>query len=369
MTRARNAGREPRSPTRRAQLQISFHFIFALIGGLLFLLFFFILIRSVVHTSEEGDTRGLSFKVESIIRTAAATPDTFTVTSLPTRDYRFVCEKDAEGVFSYVQVGQADVADQHALDHVPVFAPRSVEGDELFTLTRTWEAPFPIGSLMVVDNNRTRYVIVDSAGALVQEEPQSFIKEQNLAGFNMQPFSSAMLASYPDTGFDRYRFILFNGNPSAIPVALRDKSTALVVQRHDKGGTLTFYDELGTGIPSATASIVYYGDAMLLAAIFSHDTPSFLCNRGKAYERLDGALLILQRRLTDIKNQKPNPLPAEWNDCLKLYNSAAGLLQAFKGDPTGSFATAAASTPGGPLPALEQVNRRLLNKQDCPLIY
>ncbi len=341
-----------------------------MVGGFLFLLFFFILIRSIVTTSQEGDARGLSFKVESVVRTAATTPDTFTVTRLPTNDYRFVCDRDADGVFSYVQVGRSDVADQHALDRVPVFAPRSVEGDELFTLTRTWEAPFPVGGLMVVDNNRTRYVIVDTPGALARQEPQAFIEEQNLEGFNMQPFSMAELSGYPDTGFDRYRFILFNGDPASIPIGIRGKSTALVVRRNGEGGTLTFYDELGTGLPSATASkVVYYGDAMLLGAIFSHDVRSFLCDRAKAYERLDGALLILQRRLAGIVAQPPSPQPEEWSDCRTLYTSAASLLQAFKDDPTGSFAAAAASTPSSPLPALEQLNRRLLNKRGCPLVY
>jgi len=362
--------REPQrrvAAPRRAQLAISFHFIYALVGGLLFLLFFFVLIRNVTTTSNEQDVRTLSFQVESILKTAASTPDTFTVSRLPRHDYRFVCEKDAQGMFSYVRIDRGSVTDQHVFDHTPLFAPALVKGDRLFTLTRTWEAPFPITSLLVASNNRTRYLIVDSQPAIAQGSVEEFIKEENLQGFNIKPLSKLSMGDLVDEGFDAYRFIFFDGTVQQIPSTLRAKSSALVVHRQGLGGTLDFYDHLSATTPVASAhNVPYVGDAMLTAAIVS-DTRGFVCNRAKAYEKLDASLTILKKRLVMIQNPPPNPEPADWDSCTTIYRRATGLLTSFQRAPNSAFAQAI--NQAGPLPKLERLNRELLNHQGCPLLY
>ncbi len=353
MTRAR------RPSCRRGQLQISFHFLFALIGGLLFLLFFFILIQSVLTQDEARERRGLAFRVEAILRTAAATPDTFTRTSLPEEEYRLVCEQDALGTFSYVRVGQGSVTDQHALDHIPLFAPPVVEGEELFTLTRSWEAPFPVGSLLYADNNRTRYVIVDTPAAVARGEPEAFIRRQNLAGFNIRPWSADRLADYPDEGFRRYRFLLLAGDPARIPASL--PASALVVTPRGEGGLLAFHDRPGEA-PTAR-NVAYYGEAMLLAALFSHDWQGYACNAAKAEGRLAHASLILQRRLDLLE---PSPLPDDWDACEQAYAQARSLLAAYAAEPGTAYRDALDGR--GPIAALEDLNRQLLGLQ-CPLLY
>ena len=113
---------------RRAQLQIGFHWVFALVGGLMFFFFFFILIRSIIGQSEEQDLRELSFAVETIIKTGLANPDTFSVAELSEAEYHFVCTEDSIGISnSYVRINEAEF-EQMALRYVPLFTPRTVRG-------------------------------------------------------------------------------------------------------------------------------------------------------------------------------------------------------------------------------------------------
>ncbi len=368
MTRAEQSRTPQRRQVtrRRGQLAISFHFIYALVGGLLFLLFFFILIRNVTTTSTEQDTRMLSFQVESILKTAASTPDTFTVSHLPRHDYHFICEKDSEGTFSYVRIDKGSVTDQHVFDHTPLFAPALVKGDKLFILTRTWEAPFPITNLLVVSNNRTRYYLVNSPSAIAQGGVDDFIKSENLQSFNIRPLSTAALGNLEDEGFDAYRFIFFDGDVGSIPSGLRKKSSALVVHGDAEKGTMDFYDTLDARMQASATNVPYVGDALLVAAIFS-DARGFLCNRAKAYEKLAATLAILQQRLEMIQNPPPNPRPDDWSSCTQIYTRAAALLTTFQRNPNNAFAQAI--NQAGPLPELERLNHELLNHEGCPLIY
>jgi hypothetical protein len=349
----------------RGQHEIPLHWIFALVGGALFLLFFFILIRSVTTQHEEKSGRDLAFAVETIVTTAAATPDTFTVTDLQDAKYAFACERDAASFLSYVFVeGAAKQAkaqlDTENLRYVPVFSPSSVSGDQLFTSTRAWEAPFPVGSLVLLSNNRTRYVLVGDTRLI-----KSFVEEENLGGFDILRKGRDAFKDVKDEGLDQYRFVFFNTGFQLPPQEfLGKRNGALVVHTDDNGetGTLDFYDNLrlGANAPSKKG-VPFAGRALLDAAIFSQDSNSFDCNMLKARERLNTTITILQRRLEVLGNGSALQLK-----CGPLFDEAKAALIAYSNSPDRAFAAAAAGS--GPIILLSSINQRAF-AADCPSIY
>ncbi len=353
---------------RAGQIEIPFHWIFALVGGFLFLLFFFVLIRSVVTSNQQQDTADLSLSVQTILLNALTKPGEFTVSDLPSASYRFVCERDAAGILSYVRISQGSY-DPSQLRYVPFFGPSVVAGDQLFTRTVVWKAPFPVSPVLLVSNNRTQYVFVASAGSL--NMVRSFIQGEGLDGFNTLVISSTAIGAVKDEGFDQYRFIFFDG--FADPGKAFKNATALNIQLNSDGtsGTLTFYDNLscagscGFGQPRASPTVPFVGTAMLDAAIFSQDSRTFSCGFAKMTERLNTSVTTLIGRIDDLRDAAKNgAVPSQ---CVALYDQTEPLLGQYLTNPLGAFA------PTGTNPSVAQqiqtLQRRLAAEGVCPGAY
>ena len=348
---------------RRGQHEIPLHWIFALVGGTLFLLFFFILIRSVTNQNQEKNTRDLSFTVQTILTTAAATPDTFTITTLPDATYQFTCHDDPQLFEAHFQINGGSYSGE-PLRYVPLFSPTFIKGDQLFTSTHTWEAPFPIGSLVLLNNNRTQYVFISSYSTSAIQSIKSLITDENLGGFSILPVSDLALNTVKDEGYDQYRVVSFDGTYHALTQLPASKITALVVSSTDdfNTGTLAFYNTTTGRQVGPTVSFI--GTAMLDAAIFSQDYNTFDCNMAKARERLTTAVEVLQDRLFINLSHDPSiPLA-----CRNIYaNQVEPLFTAYQ--PLSNLSNMGAVIgPSGYAQRLTAVNNELIG-QGCPTVY
>ncbi len=343
---------------REGQFEIQFHWIFALIGGILFLLFFLILLRSIITDDEERSARQIGFDVESVIAAAATSPETFHLTRVPTATYTFGCEEEAGRIrAAYIRINEQSY-DQDSLRYVPLFSPRTLRGDQLFLLTTTLEAPFPVTNLVVASNNRTRYVYIGDPGSV-----NRFLQAHHLDAYGHDVVTS--ITNYPDEGYDQYRLIYFDSSPvfgSGFPGFLSQKATALTLAfDHDrKGGTATFYDDLVTPTGKAHRFI---GEGMAVAAIFAGTSSSFTCNLAKAEERLATTITILQRRINAL-------YPLVLSDCQTLLSEGTGSLVSYRSSLATGFTnvTAGPLISGGVAATLVKTNDALI-AEGCPALY
>lgn len=419
----------------RAQMQVQFQWLFAVIGGILFLLFFFTIINTLINSADEVQQRNINFAADVVFRASLANPETFTLTELPEPvTIQFACElaPAAPPALRTFDASHARVNSESytpsALRYIPFFSPRQIAGDQIFTLTRTWDAPFPVTRLLMVSNNRTRYVLLTPVGWL--QRAKEFVRAENLGKFSFETrsISSAGAVELASRGVDQYRFILVNADFGAFYANLdnrfkRPENTALVVTtaQDDFGsGTLQFHDDLSTGAPTGSA-VNYYGKAMLDAALFAGSRELFTCNMQKAYERLYTTLATSVNRtqglyakagydasstltpcgaqyrillglfetqpfaaVSPFPPQMPNPYwrPPATREALPAYVyavkyalAADDRFLACQNGPPG--ATPGCNAPSlfqeaanneGPLAELERRNVNLL-KNDCPLIY
>ena len=342
---------------KRGQLQISFHAVFALVGGFLFLLFFFFLIKNVVMNEDTRDTRQLSYAVEAMVKTAASNPDEFRIVDLSDATYKFICNRGNPRE-SYLRIDDEPYRSLDILDHIPLFAPRMVKGDRLFTLTQTWSAPFQIGSFVFLSNNHTQYVLVGTSGDLTTGRLTDFIEEHHLSGFDFLPVSIDDLGSLEVQGHDRYRFVFFTGGPDSLNSDFKTKENSAIVVSYDvpyesERGTIGFYNPLKPTGNSPNQTEAYYGDEMLIAAIFADDYDTFICNMQKATEHLDTTLEILLRRVTKLEPTVP--------ECATLLGKGKTLLNAYRSSPRAVLQSSSTL-----IDDLERINNQLY---DCPTLY
>lgn len=355
----------------KGQLSIPFPLIFALVGGFFFLLFFFVMIRAVIHSNTVKSTRQLSFTVETAVMTALANHNTFSKLSLQKGKYVFTCDKGPP-FESYVRINDGSFENPQLFRYVPLFSPPVINGDELFISTRSWKAPFPITSLLLIANNRTRFVFVGNKPLI-----KNFIDRENLNNYGIDVVKTSDLGSYVDKSFDRYIFVTFNAKPgSSWPSdETFNGSSVLEVKSSDSfhSGNFTFKElncfadpstPCSLQPPSPTSSTInFQGGAMLDGAIFSGDEKLFECNFDKLQERALTASDILHLRLHNLTVYATNN---NLSECLTLYPTAETLLSEYKSDAKdGSLSN---FFGGEGVKKILTTDRELL-AQDCPTLY
>lgn len=372
--------RTARGRRRKGQLTIPFHLIFTIVGGALFLLFFFILIRSVVKAGTDTNVRDLTFSTETIISTSMTNPESFTIANLQPATFLFICSD--QGRESYVRpTGEGiDMESQtlitDSLQHVPLFSPRVVRGDELFTSTRTWKVPFPVGSLVMLSNNRTHYIFIDT----VSNDVYQYLEEENLDAYSIEFVSTSNINSIEPRGYDQYRVIFFDIQGSSFPGWLLQAQQRLdgeevtflrveIDEPYDQG-KLFFYDKehytaQEVTDPANYHELTFFGSAMLDAAVFSENYALFSCNMEKAVRRFGTTLEILKLRAADLAD---DPITTDFPDeCSDIFNDygVPYLDQYSDATDLGGFSNAIQS---GAVDNLETTYNQLL-MEDCPLLY
>lgn len=368
---------------RRGQLQIPFQWIFALVGGALFLFFFFMVIRSVLQTSEETQEMKLEFALDASLKTAATNPETFTVIQLP-GEHRMTFDCGFDGSLRDFTSASVRVDDQSydpmGLRHVPLFSAPRITDDQLLVLTRSWHAPFIVTRLMMVAGNRTGYYLISRLSQL--DATKELVRSENIGGFDLRVITVDSLDSIEPSGNENYRFVLFDINYNDFLARLDarfrqpENGAVQIITDDFEQGRLIFYDNLQGTAPSGPA-IHFVGGAMLDAAIFSNGILNYQCNMRKAYDRLVTAIIVHRERTARLVQA----VDAGHIDpqCRQYYIEALQHLARYLTDSRGvGVALQSINRPpvffdmavqgDGPIPELEELNGRLL-KNDCPLIY
>lgn len=326
----------------KGQLSLQFNWIWVLVGGVLFLIFFLLIVRNLTNFGEGQQVRAANFNVKTIVFASLAEPNEFQIHDVADATYTFACSADDDGILeSYVRVDDGSY-EQRAFEFIPVFSHHTLEGRQLFTLSKPLAAPFPVTNLVLVSNNRTQLVFVRGAGNDLDRVEDLLLRE-GINRFNVESIAVGTLDTFKDAGHDHYRYIFFDEPYIRPPVA----GSALVVDT--RSGLMDFYDS--TEAPPSAQDIHYYGNGMLLAAAFASSFEEYTCNLGKTRPQFSTVTTVLQSRLQPLQDSFPQ--------CRSLYTEASTLL-ANEFDPLENLAPLASN--------LERVNDRLLQR-NCPLVY
>ncbi len=340
----------------RGQFAIQFNWVFAILAGFLFLLFFFAVIKSVLQTSGERAARDTSFRVETILVESSGTSGRFATFTVPRAAYHFACEAE-DGVVreSYVRVNE-EAYNPVGLRDTPVFTPLAIRGGELFVETKEWNAPFPVTNLVLVANNQTRFVFITGSERR-KELLARLLEEEGLSPFGHDLLLLKDLDEYEDEGFGQYVFVYWGASYQRPPSAFWEKGRAVLVQ--EEPPILEFYDRLSSPEPT---SYWYGGLAMVEAALFAGNSALFACNMLKAEERFRAVKALLAERLALLLEEE------SLARCYDSYREGAYILESLPGPASENEAFGAAMKRGGLADRLARLNKELLVK-NCPLIY
>lgn len=279
--------------TKKAQVQVTFNWIYIMIAGGVILLFFAGIVVKQKAASEEALTGDVLRVLETILTGASLSEKTknkVDISGLADYTLFFNCE---EGVGEYGIQGQYR---ENAVD--PVFSPREIKGRQLNLWSLPYHLPFKVIDFLFLTSGNTKYFLVghsqffDEFLEETEEDPKTKFK------INREHLLDPLDLPQIDPGrnfqvriIDATGLALQDGNP--VPTLLNDLEDDKVTGLSFVAENLVdFYqkedgqwDKLNRD-PITIVSLAEERDAAKYGVVFSDDPDIYQCNMGKAFRRL-----------------------------------------------------------------------------------
>lgn len=275
----------------KAQIQVTFHWIYILIAGAVILIFFFSLISSQKVRSEENLGHDIIRIMESIFKAAALSEKTKTTvdTNLDRYALTFSCQ---EGVGEYgLKGGSGTVQDPLH----PLFSPAEVQATQLSLWSLPYKLPFKVIDFLFVTSPNVKYVVIGSTPFveefLEETKPDPTVRFR----LNVQAVNPSTLSTVEPGKNHQIRFVDVTGGAilenAPVPEKVRSLNDAFVTAVVFVGVDQANYYQKNNEQwkKTGTTNIVSLSaerDAARYAAVFAQDAELYECNMQKAFQRL-----------------------------------------------------------------------------------
>ena len=330
--------------SKKAQLDVSFNWIYILIAGAVILLFFTgIIVRQKAASEKQLSTEVVRI-MESIFTAAGVsekTKNSIDTSGLAEYTLTFSC---AEGVGEYGIRDGSMV--QNAIE--PIFSPAELQGSRLSLWSLPYKLPFKILDFLFVTSENTKYYLLGSDPFITE-----FINE-TAADEKIHFRISAERIAGPEQmergNYFQVRVVDFTAavrEGAEVPNRLQEMDDGKVTAVAFTGNQVDYYQKEGAAWKKTTPAplpIISLGgerDAAKYAAIFSGSDQIYQCNMQKAFRRLKllnevygGAAINLREpggklgEMLQYYGQHPQLAPSP-PDCVgKLRNYPENILSA-----------------------------------------
>jgi hypothetical protein len=350
------------SPSRRAQLDVQFNWIFILIAGAVILGLFFKVASTQRQLSEDKSAIRLMTDFDAITKAALQSRDTIQKVQLPSIGLHFECPATCgcQMLFGRFPLAFGDSV---------IFAPPAVEGTEARLWVLDWRVPFRVTNMLYITNPETHlYLVYDDSAA--SQDLLDRLRKLMPAEIDYDAISIDGLQNVRNENYARVHFVFLGMQQSLIPVAARYKGTAIRGVSVLADGRLVF-SSMGTR-GETTQEEGYAGDEMLMGAIMAGDALTYHCNALTAFTRLAGVASVYQERASELEQGASSlckPLLA------RIVNGESGKKPPFVimteeglGVVQGGPILKAAGAVSEASLRLYTINEQLLRKS-CPTVY
>ena len=271
-----------------------FKYIFVMIVGAMFLLFFVNFAFKYIGTQE---------KKESLI-SISGFDDTLSI--LGTSDnaknvYNF--EREVSYTFEDGKIGTLNSSKSTSKN---VFSPRMLNGRKIVIWTRKWIMPYAIDSFFYMTNEKHRYYIVyqpefeelakdlDDPQGTIYKDLQLEVKSASIISNSMEIIKTAT------AGSTRVKFLML-GNDNNLEAKLKRIKNAEVIvaipeNQNSLIGNIEFEDE----------TTMYLGEAMLFGALFAENSESYDFAVERSLEKMELITKIYSEKSSMMASKLPS---------------------------------------------------------------
>ncbi len=270
---------------KKGVIEVQFNWIFILIAGALILGFFGAVIMRSRPIAEDMLAEPILTSMNAIITSTGISTRTAMFVEIPEEKISFSCERFSVGAFSQ-PIPETNI----------VFAPSETEGSFLIAWAFDFNIPHHITNFLFITSPDKRYVFLDPSNSQevqrIYDLIPSHVRKQK---FSTQHFSV--------DGSSETRIVFFSsaGMPSGIQHDVQDGISAIRVDT--SSNKVYFYERTDSGIVEKEAD--YFGDAMLLGAVFSQDFEDYECNVRKIIKKINVVNRVYHRRTARLQQAYP----------------------------------------------------------------
>lgn len=297
---------------KKAQLEISFNWIFVLIAGGAILFFFIKVINTEVDATERTTHTRAVTRMQTVFTALQQNPDSVSIQDRINYEIQFYCNEEGH---SY---GLKNTNARETLPHQAIYAPELIGDSRLITWVQTYKAPMPITSILYVSDEQTKYVFIkgetDKLTPIMQRFynriPGNFTKEiTDLNTFKTRDYD----------GYRRYIVII----PESVTFSNVGFTYAQVRNRINYFIEITnsdvnyyYFNPAADSATDLIYTIPYATDEEALGAIITGNPYLYNCTTNKILEQT--------RIITDINTERIKLIHDDYNPthtCASFYST------------------------------------------------
>ncbi len=299
--------------SKKAQIEITFNWIYILIAGVIILLFFVGLVVKQKEVSETNLANDIVRILESILTAASVSENTkfpIDASALRGSTFYFDCY---DGVTEF---GLKDSSARPVQDSVqPIFSPEELDASKMITWSMPYKLPFKVADLLFLTSENTKYYFIGGnrvgGNAVNNEFIDEFVDaascEDCKVNINFDVLAGRDEYDVLDLGGNhQVKFIAFdytiisNGNPVPEKINnMRDNLVTAIVFNGDKVDFFQMKDGLWKKSPDTVPLVSLGGerDAAKYAAVFAGNEQIYRCNMKKSFRRTKFVNQVYQGKL------------------------------------------------------------------------
>jgi hypothetical protein len=288
----------------KAQVQVTFNWVYVLIAGAVILLFFAGIVVRQQTASEQILVTDVVRILESIFVSAGVSENTkFYISTFNLADYTlfFDCE---DGVGRYGIEGGSQPVENTI--H-PIFAPLRMRSPGLVLWSLPYHLPFKVIDLLMVTSVNTKYYLWGDVGFVTEflkateanpEKPETQVNRVEINS----------LSEIEPKGDVQVRIVDLDGLITSVdfPAGLKTMADDKVSAVSFVGDGMMYYSKQGlswvaeTNVPIPLTSLGGERDAAKYAAIFAGNAETYQCNMKKAFKRIPLLNEVYEKKLNEM---------------------------------------------------------------------
>ncbi len=307
-------------PRRKKGFALQFNWIFVLIGGAVFLSFFFSLINNAIRGDEVRKNTDATQMIDTAFKVSMGS-DNIESTSIFDKKLVFRCGDISE----YFVIGTLKSG---RYDFNAIFSQQELSGRTLLIKTLDFRIPFKIMPLVYVTNKEVEYVFVGNFP--FQQQVMTLLPENATKKFI--PSGLGSVQAYSNNHYLQTVFIvntteeLVGGAPNFQSSDDYSKVFVVVVSPDEPGaqyGELKFFTLGSDGFFIYNGTSMFIGANLILGGIISHDKSMYDCNLKKVMQRIAHLSELYRQRLEYYSTQAET-------FCSPYYTQASTALAGIK---------------------------------------
>jgi len=316
---------------KKAQIQLTFHWIYILIAGAIILLFFTGIVLKQKDISEEKLNQEVTRIMESILIGAGVSEKTkqfINIKGLSDYVFEFNCQ---DGYGSFGIKGR----DSIEMPTEAIFSPQEMKTTGMIFWSLPYELPYKVSDLLMVSSINTKYFVVGGENTPFRLELENSISSspEDEAKFNFEFINQDQYNEITSGGNYQIRIIYLQSinqlNKGNIPTNLNEMDPTKLTAVEINGNTITYFQKqknnptwIMLNQPLNLISIAPEKDSTKYAAIFSQTPQNYQCNLMKALHRMKYITQIYGEKLTEIITYyQTNPSATHHDSCLLLLKN------------------------------------------------